>query len=326
MRGRLSRSRVVQILPMVVACGLLVLVVCQNRDQIRMVSRRTIDARQFTRGFEISLVGLLLTFVRWYGLVRVIEPSFRLWHAMLLGFVGNVFNVLVPGAVGGDMVKAAFLFRLKVNKTQVIASLLLDRLLGMLGLFVVAAIAGALAWPVAGVSIRRLIIITWMLLGAGTLGVTVGVAGVPVWFSPAMLNGRGRFSALLAELHSLSAIYRKRLDVVLGAIGLSILCHTLSVLAFYQVSRALFPLGLPSLVQHFLIVPLTLFTTAVPLPFGAIGLSEEVSQQLFALVDHPGGALGMLGFRALTFGGALVSTGIYLVFHRQLGQWNEATE
>ena len=59
-------------------------------------------------------------------------------------------------------------------------------------------------------------------------------------------------------------------------------------------------------------VPLTLFSMAVPLPFGALGLSEEVGQQLFKLVGHPSGALAMMGFRVLMYAGGLVGACVYL--------------
>src|SRR5271157_5181135 len=64
--------------------------------------------------------------------------------------------------------------------------------------------------------------------------------------------------------------------------------------------------------QHFLMVPLTLFTMAVPLPFGALGLTEEVGDQLFKLVGHPSGALAMMGLRVVAFGCGLVGTCVYL--------------
>ena len=67
-----------------------------------------------------------------------------------------------------------------------------------------------------------------------------------------------------------------------------------------------------TLAQHFLMVPLTLFTMAVPLPFGALGLSEEVGDQLFKLVGHPSGALAMMGFRVLMYGGGLIGACVYL--------------
>ena len=63
--------------------------------------------------------------------------------------------------------------------------------------------------------------------------------------------------------------------------------HALNVVAFYLVGRMLFPAMTTTLVEHFLMVPLTLFTMAVPLPFGALGLSEEVGDQLFKLVGPP---------------------------------------
>ena len=59
-------------------------------------------------------------------------------------------------------------------------------------------------------------------------------------------------------------------------------------------------------------VPLTLFTMAVPLPFGALGLSEGVGDQLFKLVGHPSGALAMMGFRVLMYGGGLIGACVYL--------------
>jgi hypothetical protein len=74
----------------------------------------------------------------------------------------------------------------------------------------------------------------------------------------------------------------------------------------------LFPAITTTLTQHFLMVPLTLFSMAVPLPFGALGLSEEVGQQLFQLVGHPSGALAMMGFRVLMYAGGLVGACVYL--------------
>jgi hypothetical protein len=67
-----------------------------------------------------------------------------------------------------------------------------------------------------------------------------------------------------------------------------------------------------TLAQHFLTVPLTLFSMVVPIPFGALGLSEEVADQLGKLVGHPGGALAMLGFRVLMYACGLISACVYL--------------
>lgn len=59
-------------------------------------------------------------------------------------------------------------------------------------------------------------------------------------------------------------------------------------------------------------VPLTLFTMAVPLPFGALGLTEGVGDQLVKLVRHPSGALAVRGLRLVMYGCGLVGACVYL--------------
>ncbi len=75
-----------------------------------------------------------------------------------------------------------------------------------------------------------------------------------------------------------------------------------------------------------LIVPLTLFTTAVPLPFGALGLTELVSSGLWKLLNYEKGATAMLGFRVLMYGGGLVASGVYLANLRQVRGLTETAE
>ncbi|MBV8309455.1 MAG: hypothetical protein JO344_03550 [Planctomycetaceae bacterium] len=117
----------------------------------------------------------------------------------------------------------------------------------------------------------------------------------------------------------MSTTYRRRLDVVFLGLVLSVLGHTLNVIAFYLMSKMLFPTMMTTtLAQHFLMVPLTLFTMVVPLPFGALGLSEEVGDQVGKLVGHPGGALAMLGFRVLMYACGLISACVYLANLREV--------
>ena len=84
------------------------------------------------------------------------------------------------------------------------------------------------------------------------------------------------------------------------------------MLAFFLVDKMLFPFMSTTLAQHFLVVPLTLFSMAVPLPFGALGFTEGVSDQLFKLVGHNGGLLAMMGFRVVLYSSGLVGACVYL--------------
>jgi hypothetical protein len=117
----------------------------------------------------------------------------------------------------------------------------------------------------------------------------------------------------------MSTTYRRRLDVVLAALVLSVAGHSMNVYAFYLMSLMLYPAGMPTtLGQHFLMVPLTLFTMVVPIPFGALGVSEEAANQIGRLVGHPGGALAMLAFRVLMYACGLISACVYLFNIREV--------
>ena len=52
---------------------------------------------------------MLLTFIRWYYLVRALDLPFTLREALRLGFLGYLFNLMPMGIVGGDLLKAVML-------------------------------------------------------------------------------------------------------------------------------------------------------------------------------------------------------------------------
>jgi glycosyltransferase 2 family protein len=294
------------------AFGLLGRVIWQNKVMIRAVFSRPLDLNLLVLAMAVYFLAMIGTFVRWFILVRVIEPKFKFSATVLLGLIGMVFNLVIPGAVGGDLIKAAYLARMRIRKTQAIASMVIDRILGLLGLFILASVAGGFAWGLASPDVRKLIMAAWVAVGLGTFVLAVIFSQVLTRMFPQLTRGHSRLSLVARELHEMSTTYRGRPDVLLMAAVLSVCNHGLNVVAFYLIGRMLFPSMSTTLVQHFLMGPLTLFTMAVPLPFGALGLSEGVSQQLFKLVDHPSGGLAMMGFRVLMYAGGLVGACVYL--------------
>ncbi len=304
---RSNLGLIVNAILVVLAFGLLGLVIWRNREKIQEVFSRPLDLRLLALAQFIYLIGLISTFFRWFFLVRVIDPRFTLRASILLGFIGNVFNLVIPGAVGGDLIKAAYLVRMHIKKTQAVASMVIDRIVGLLGLFILASIAGAFAWSRASGDVAKLIVAAWTATGLGVLGLAVIFGQVITRIFPRLGTGEGRLSLILSELKEMSTTYSRRLDVVSLCTLMLTGNHSLNVLAFFLLGKMLFPAMTTTLVDHFLMVPLTLFTMAVPLPFGALGLTEEVGDQLFKMVGHPSGSLAMIGFRVVMYGSALIA-------------------
>jgi hypothetical protein len=185
-----------------------------------------------------------------------------------------------------------------------------DRLVGLLGLFLLACVAGTTAWPGLGPRTRRLVTATWI-----AAAITAGILALAFIPSLGRQHSAGRrLTHLRSELAAVGRSYRRHFWVViLGVVG-GMLTHSMNVLAFQVVSQALFP-RVPGLAENFLIVPLVLFSTAVPLPFGGLGVSEHVSDHLFRLASANTGAVAMMGFRVLQLGAALFG-GLMYLFNR----------
>src|SRR5262249_36587297 len=125
---------------------------------------------------------IVLTFLRWYYLVRAQDLPFTVPDALRLGFIGFFFNAVMPGSVGGDIIKAAFLAREKKDrKTIAVSTVIMDRAIALWALVWFVAISGTIFW-VSGLLIgpgadrSRLIVklagivvgvsfAAWMLLG-----------------------------------------------------------------------------------------------------------------------------------------------------------------
>jgi len=313
-----SRTMLFNAALVVIGFALLGLALWSNRLKLREVFEHRIDFRLFGLAFLIYVGTLTATFLRWFTLVRAVGLKFRFSDAVKLGFIGNIYNLVIPGAVFGDVIKAAFLARAHPKtKTSAVASMVIDRLLGLAGLFLLAGVAGLFAFGRANEKVKILIGIVWTLLA-------IGLTGLFVLFTPQLYpvldrltKKRARLARVVKELEAAASVYRSRSRLIVGCLLASTGIHSLYVVAFYIVSRALFDV-VPSFADHFLIVPLVLFSTAVPLPFGALGLTENVSGLLFAMSSVVGesgsanGAVAMMAFRTIMYASGMFSLIVYL--------------
>src|SRR6202023_4279934 len=92
----------------------------------------------------VALTSVLVTFVRWYILVRAQDLPFTLPSALRLGMIGYYLSTFLPGAVGGDIIKAAFIAREQSRRTVAVTTVIVDRVIGLVGLIWLVALIGGL--------------------------------------------------------------------------------------------------------------------------------------------------------------------------------------
>ncbi|GEM_PF-871238 len=285
-----------------------------------------IHAGYFLLAFAVALPSTLLTFVRWYILVRAVELPFRLIDAFRLGFIGLFFNNFMPGSVGGDVIKAAVLAREQDRRTVAVATVLMDRAIALWALIWFVALLGAGFW-MSGLLIgrgaepcRKIVTIAWTIVGVSVL-VWIALGLLPDWRAQRFagrLEHLPKVGAAVAELWRAIWMYRCRPRAVGLVLLLSWVGHVGFVFFFYSAVLTLWQPDsgeqIPSLAQHFLIVPIGLVIQAAPFFPGGAGIGELGFGLLYQWLgcSEASGVLGSLVYRVLTWTLGLLGGLMYL--------------
>jgi uncharacterized membrane protein YbhN (UPF0104 family) len=281
-----------------------------------------------------------LTFVRWHLLVRAQGLEFPFANAFRLGLVGLYFSAFLPGSVGGDIVKAFAIAREQSRRTVAVATILLDRLIGLCALFWlvtlvggVLGITGTLDVLVEGEQARaglRFIVLVTTCLSLGSLVFWFAMGFFSEDWSESMgvrLEGLPKIGHALAELWRAVWLYRRRGASVAMALGLSLVGHVGFVLSFYFAARALLPAhDMPSLLNHILIVPVG-FTIQAGFPTpGGIGGAEVGFGALYRLVGSTvaAGTLASLSYRIINWVLGILGYVVYLRTRRRIAPATES--
>jgi len=275
------------------------------------------------------LTGFSLSFVRWYLLIRGLGLPFHLRDAFRLGSLGYMLNQVSPGSVGGDLLKAVFIAKEHPEKkTEAVASVLLDRVIGLYAILLVASVGLILLGQAAPIGqttepnaiLRTMQTIVWTAAAAGTVGLMLAL-------SPAATGNRVRQLAdhipvvgpTAIRLLETVAVYRHRRRYLAGALGLALVTHNLVIVAFWIICRSL-PVYDPSLIENASVVPLGLAISTLPLTPGGLGTLEAGFEFLFTTIGaaEGDGTIIALTYRAMTYGVATIGACYYLTARKSV--------
>jgi glycosyltransferase 2 family protein len=223
---------------------------------------------------------IAITTWRWKLLLEAQEIRLNFRAAWGLVMIGMLFNVVIPGAVGGDLIKGYYITRATSGKkSHAATSILMDRVVGLIGLLFLGAVM-----VIVGLKETMRSPATRSL---GMLSVVGFVSGMAVLYIALLAGSRlSRWSFLpMFARNVFSALheYRKRTSVIPVALGLSVLNQGVTCAMYYLALRSTGISGIP-LAQFFLVVPLGLVTCAIPISPGGVGVGQAAFFALFKIV------------------------------------------
>jgi hypothetical protein len=131
----------------------------------------------------IAAVGLMITFLRWHLLVCAVGLPFSRYNAIRLGLVGYYFNTFLPGSIGGDIIKAFAIAREQSRRTVAVATVLIDRIIGLWALVWFVAIIGSVFWilddPILANETLKAIILSTIVFCLVSLAIWFAIGFLP---------------------------------------------------------------------------------------------------------------------------------------------------
>jgi uncharacterized protein (TIRG00374 family) len=261
--------------------------------------------------FIACLAAHMISFFRWQLFVQAIDLPFKFLDAVRIGFIGSFFNLLSLGVIGGDALRAYYVTRqVKHRVTEAVASVVLDRFIGLLTMFSVAAMA-FLCWEPSELEMvsenyRAIRIIGAIVLSGSAAGFCFLLSMI---FMPKLTKTRlfawivtlPLIGNALLQVTKVIRVYRSKPRLIFFGFVLSLGVNLCFVIAIYLIADSITKAH-PSFVDHFLIEPISMVANAVPLP-GGIGGMELVLDYLyrsFTVEAAEGfGFIVALGFRFL---------------------------
>ncbi|MFQ5698643.1 MAG: YbhN family protein [Myxococcota bacterium] len=234
--------------------------------------------------------------------------------AVRLAFIGMFFNLCLPGGAGGDAVKIYYSIEgHRGTRAELATIVMLDRAVGLLAM---------LAWPLLALPAfpgllahSPMLHVLISLSGVATLGGGAALALVTLtptaaWTRVSRAIARLPLGRLVERILEQVRSYRAHAGRLAGALGVSLLAHTLAVGVMLLLADIVVPGGVRP--EMALLVPIGFVANTLPLTPGGLGVGEVAFGRLFEGVGLTGGVEVMLAWRVMLIAAAALGLTFYL--------------
>jgi len=264
-------------------------------------------------------LAFLLQTQRWRILLRTQNINLGWWRTVRVYLIGAFFNLFLFGATGGDIIKIYYAMRETTSKSAAFLSVLVDRMMGLIGLVAMAALLCSFRLDLLlSTHDSRLVMGSLALIMGAALGLVVAGFVVDRFHLAHKLPKWLPLHARILELATAFSTYARDGKVLLITFGLSLPAHLLNFLAFYFSARAFGYFGGPGGVFDILsVLPAIMAIAALPISLAGVGVREQLFNnmlnQLYATPESTAVMISIMGFLMTVFWG-LVGGLVYLAY------------
>jgi len=261
----------------------------------------------FLAALGLYVLGQFLFVFRWLTLLRVQGISINYFAALRLHFLGLFYNNCLPGAVGGDVLRAWYVTKHTEKKVEAVLSVFVDRVSGLVCTIAMAFLsywlipaAGSGAelklgadFHIASLAIKLLIAVGVMvMLAAGFVAIMYYNRRLrPIFLKYAfILSLKWMFWA--GRVIKAVRLYCTKPFSLLFAVLLSFICQAMPIYGLYLIGRNL---GIEAHIKYYYVFfPLSWIIGIIPISVGGAGVVELGLKGLFGKVAQVTASQGLI--------------------------------
>ena len=277
---------------------------------------KNLDIFLFALSSLMFVIFALVINTRWWWLLRANELGVGFWEAQRYSWIGFFFNNIIPGATGGDVIKAIYIARrCQGEPVRALVSVAVDRVIGLLSLVFVGSLASILAIS----RFPRLSYSIWF----AALGIAVCAALLVsptlrkiLRFESGIDYLPKRIAKVIRDLDQAVLYYRTQLKGIGLWILVSPVIYSVVFVSFFIMDRAL-GVGL-QLTDYFVICPIVFVLQGIPIAPAGWGIGEALFGSLI-------GKFGATNLGGIAGAEAMMRTrgvAVSILYRSQVALWS----
>ena len=253
----------------------------------------------------LLLLAVLVNTWRWYFLNIAQNIYLRFSSSLFLTYIGIAFNTIIPGSIGGDVVRCyQVMKRLPEYKNRIIISTVLDRVCGLMGIILItlAIIIYRYNTVLSNEGLSHLGRVCFLIVAASIVG-----GGIFLFLPQSRFATNKTWLKPLGPMLEAMKVYRNSKMRVFQALMAAVVTQFILLLVMILINAVL---GLPSLPAHVFMIALAIAQIAnlIPLTPGGLGIGEAAFANVILLFQPE----AVSGYATVFFVYRFFSTMVYL--------------
>ncbi len=270
--------------------------------------------------FIIFFFSYILCLLRWEMLLKAVKIHLSLKRIIISFAAGIFFSLFLPSTIGGDLVRSIDLATHTKRPREVVATVLLDRLSGYIGLVVLALLGLLFGWRLIQ---DKSVIFAVAIITAILIAILLVLFNKFLYSKVNQLlhsPTAGKLREAIKNLHQEIHYFRHHKKVIVNNLIFSILIQAIAPLTFFLIALSI---GVKiNIIYFFIFLPIIGAITLLPISIGGLGLRDATTIFFFAkagMGKDMAFAMSLLNFFFILICGALGGL-IYVltVHHRRI--------